>query len=190
MRSTGTYRKLFQVLTPSERRRVYLLVPAIIGMALLQVAGIGSVAPFLQVVADPSSVETNVWLARVYTYFGFATTEGFLMALGCVTLTLLVLGNVFNTLVAWAMARFTQMRRHSLSMRLLKSYLYRPYLYYLRTNSAELGKNLLYEVNEIVNGILQPCMVLVARGVVSVFIFILLIAVDPLLSVGAFVVFG
>ncbi|MEM8601078.1 MAG: ABC transporter ATP-binding protein [Bacteroidota bacterium] len=190
MRSTGTYRKLFQVLTPSERRRVYLLVPAIIGMALLQVAGIGSVAPFLQVVADPSSVETNVWLARVYTYFGFATTEGFLMALGCVTLTLLVLGNVFNTLVAWAMARFTQMRRHSLSMRLLKSYLYRPYLYYLRTNSAELGKNLLYEVNEIVNGILQPCMVLVARGVVSVFIFALLIAVDPLLSVGAFVVFG
>ncbi|MEO1075647.1 MAG: ABC transporter ATP-binding protein, partial [Bacteroidota bacterium] len=83
-----------------------------------------------------------------------------------------------------------QMRRHSLSMRLLKSYLYRPYLYYLRTNSAELGKNLLYEVNEIVNGILQPCMVLVARGVVSVFIFALLIAVDPLLSVGAFVVFG
>ncbi|MEO1479370.1 MAG: ABC transporter ATP-binding protein, partial [Bacteroidota bacterium] len=79
---------------------------------------------------------------------------------------------------------------HSPSMRLLKSYLYRPYLYYLRTNSAELGKNLLYEVNEIVNGILQPCMVLVARGVVSVFIFILLIAVDPLLSVGAFVVFG
>ncbi|MEL6610852.1 MAG: ABC transporter ATP-binding protein [Bacteroidota bacterium] len=190
MRSTGTYRKLFQVLTPSERRRVYLLVPAIILMALLQVAGIGSVAPFLQVVADPSSVETNVWLARVYNSFGFATTEGFLMALGCVTLTLLVLGNVFNTLVAWAMARFTQMRRHSLSMRLLKSYLYRPYLYYLRTNSAELGKNLLYEVNEIVNGILQPCMVLVARGVVSVFIFALLIAVDPLLSVGAFVVFG
>ncbi|MEL6772058.1 MAG: ABC transporter ATP-binding protein [Bacteroidota bacterium] len=190
MRSTGTYRKLFQVLTPSERRRVYLLVPAIILMALLQVAGIGSVAPFLQVVADPSSVETNEWLARVYNMFGFTTTEGFLMALGCVTLTLLVLGNVFNTLVAWAMARFTQMRRHSLSMRLLKSYLYRPYLYYLRTNSAELGKNLLYEVNEIVNGILQPCMVLVARGVVSVFIFALLIAVDPLLSVGAFVVFG
>ncbi|MEM6784508.1 MAG: ABC transporter ATP-binding protein [Bacteroidota bacterium] len=190
MRSTGTYRKLFQVLTPSERRRVYLLVPAIILMALLQVAGIGSVAPFLQVVADPSSVETNAWLARVYTMFGFTTTEGFLMALGCVTLTLLVLGNVFNTIVAWAMARFTQMRRHSLSMRLLKSYLYRPYLYYLRTNSAELGKNLLYEVNEIVNGILQPCMVLVARGVVSVFIFALLIAVDPLLSVGAFVVFG
>ncbi|MEL7363199.1 MAG: ABC transporter ATP-binding protein, partial [Bacteroidota bacterium] len=78
MRSTGTYRKLFQVLTPSERRRVYLLVPAIILMALLQVAGIGSVAPFLQVVADPSSVETNEWLARVYNMFGFTTTEGFL----------------------------------------------------------------------------------------------------------------
>ncbi|MEM9998023.1 MAG: ABC transporter ATP-binding protein, partial [Bacteroidota bacterium] len=116
MRSMGTYRKLFMVLTPGERRRIYFLIPAIILMALLQVAGIGSVAPFLQVVADPASVETNEWLARIYDYTGFETTEQFLMLLGCITLSLLVVGNLFNTLVAWAMARFTQMRRHSLSM--------------------------------------------------------------------------
>ncbi|MEM8558990.1 MAG: ABC transporter ATP-binding protein [Bacteroidota bacterium] len=190
MRSMGTYRKLFMVLTPGERRRIYFLIPAIILMALLQVAGIGSVAPFLQVVADPSSVETNEWLARIYDYTGFETTEQFLMLLGCITLSLLVVGNLFNTLVAWAMARFTQMRRHSLSMRLLQSYLYRPYLYYLRVNSSELAKNLLYEVNEIVNGILLPCMVLIARSIVSLFIFALLIAVNPMLSLAAFIVFG
>ncbi len=86
------------------------------------------------------------------------------------------------------MARLTGMTGHSLSMRLLEQYLARPYGYFLTNNTSELGKNLLTEVSEVVNGVLQPCMQLVARGVLSVFIVVFLAVVSPWLALGVLVV--
>ena len=183
-------RTFFSLLTSRERRNLYLLFCAVIVMAGLEVVSVGSIMPFLQVVADPASVEENVYLNWGYDSFGFSNTENYLVALGLGALGALVVSNAFIVLTTWALYRYVWGRNHSLSRRLLRSYLYRPYEYFLTRNSAELGKNILEEVKEVAGSMLMPALRGGAKGVVAVFIIGFLFFVDPMVASMVTVVLG
>jgi hypothetical protein len=61
-----TLRNLYRLLSPRERKQVLLLVPLLALTALVEVAGIASITPFLAIVADPGAVERHDLLRRAY----------------------------------------------------------------------------------------------------------------------------
>jgi ATP-binding cassette subfamily C protein len=183
-------RIFFGVLTPRERRNLYLLFGAVLVMAGLEVVSVASIMPFLSVAADPATVHDNAYLKWAFETFEFSGTNTFLTALGIAALTALVLSNAFIVLTTWALYRYAWGRNHSLSRRLLASYLHRPYQYFLTRNSAELGKNILEEVKEVVGGMLLPGLRGVAKGVVALFIIGFLVFVDPVIAVVVATVLG
>ena len=151
-------------------------------MAGLEVVSVGSILPFLQVAADPASVHENAYLHWAYDTFGFADTNAFLIALGVAAFTALVLSNAFIVGTMWALYRYVWNRNHSLSRRLLRSYLHRPYEYFLTRNSAELGKNVLEEVKEVTATMLYPALRGGAKGVVGLSLIGFLFFVDPVVA--------
>jgi len=171
-------RTLFELLTPRERRNLYLLFGAVLVMAGLEVISVASIMPFLSVAADPASVHENVYLSWAYETFGFTSSNRFLIALGLGALAALVLSNAFIVITTWALFRYVWGRNHSLSRRLLRSYLYRPYEYFLTRNSAELGKNILEEVKEVTSTMLMPALRGGAKAVVALAIVGFLFFVD------------
>lgn len=183
-----TVRTLFNLLTPRERRNLYLLFGAVLLMAGLEVLSVASIMPFLSVAAEPASVHENPYLSWGYENFGFTDTNSFLISLGLGALAALVVSNAFIVFTNWALFRYAWGRNHTLSWRLLRSYLHRPYEYFLTHNSAELGKNILEEVKEVVNGMLIPTLRGMAKGIVAVFIIGFLVFIDPVVAlIAAFV---
>lgn len=185
-----TVRKIYAILAPSERRRIYWLLPVITLMALLQVVGIASVTPFLALVANPGAIESNAWLNLAYTRLGFTSELRFLIFSGLVALVMILVSNFFTAYTSWLLLKFSWNTYHSLSERLLISYLYKPYVFFLNRHTAELGKNILSEVSEVVRGVLVPAMQLVARSVVALFVVVALVLVDWRLASIIFVVLG
>ena len=183
-------RKLFSRLTRRERRNLYILFVAVLLMASLQVASVASIMPFLSVASDPSIIQENEYLRWAYATFGFDDDRSFLIALGLGALLALVVSNVFIILTRWAMERYSWGRNHSLSRRLLRSYLYRPYEYFLTRNSSELGKNILEEVKEVTDQMLKPTLRGVAKAVVALFIVGFLVYFDPVVALMVTVVLG
>jgi len=183
-------RKLFSLLTRRERQNLYILFVAVLLMASLQVASVASIMPFLSVASDPSIIQENEYLRWAYTTFGFDDDRSFLIALGLGALIVLVVSNVFIILTRWAMERYSWGRNHSLSRRLLRSYLYRPYEYFLTRNSSELGKNILEEVKEVTDQMLKPTLRGVAKAVVALFIVGFLVYFDPIVALMVTVVLG
>ncbi|WP_263819100.1 ABC transporter ATP-binding protein [Salinibacter sp.] len=183
-------RKLFSLLTRRERRNLYILFVAVLMMASLQVASVASIMPFLSVASDPSIIQENEYLRWAYTTFGFDDNRSFLIALGVGALIVLVVSNIFIILTRWAMERYSWGRNHSLSRRLLRSYLYRPYEYFLTRNSSELGKNILEEVKEVTDQMLKPTLRGVAKAVVALFIVGFLVYFDPIVALMVTVVLG
>nr|WP_279303830.1 ABC transporter ATP-binding protein [Salinibacter ruber] len=159
-------------------------------MASLQVASVASIMPFLSVASDPSIIQENEYLRWAYATFGFDDDRSFLIALGLGALLALVVSNVFIILTRWAMERYSWGRNHSLSRRLLRSYLYRPYEYFLTRNSSELGKNILEEVKEVTDQMLKPTLRGVAKAVVALFIVGFLVYFDPAVALMVTVVLG
>ncbi|PKN42501.1 MAG: ABC transporter ATP-binding protein [Deltaproteobacteria bacterium HGW-Deltaproteobacteria-18] len=162
----------------------------ILVMAVLDTIGVASIMPFMAVLANPEVVETNKWLALVYGELGYGDPKEFLFFLGVAVFVLLLSSICFKALTQWALLRFTNMRNYSLSCRLFKGYLERPYEWFLNRHSADLGKSVLSEVGEVVNGVVIPVMQMLAHGAVVLFMIGLLVIVDPTLALFVSLVLG
>lgn len=177
-----TFRKILDILTPHERRRLWLVFAGVLASALLEVVGIASILPFLTLVANPNAIQDNSYLSWLFTEFEFSSDNRFMLFLGILTLAALTLSNVMRAVVTWGMLRFSWMRNHSLSRRLLENYMHRPYIFFLNENTAKLGRNILSETGNVINGVLIPGIEMIARAVVLLFIMAFLIAVNPSLA--------
>lgn len=186
-RSVGeAVRKLFDLMDRSEKRRFYLLLPAVTAMALVQVVGIASVMPFLALVADPGIIETDARLRWVYDTLGFQSTRGFLTFAGVGALALLLVSNALTALTEYWQLRFSWSLNHTLSVRMLREYLSKPYVFFLDQNSANLATNILAEVKQAVRGFVLAAVQLVSRSIVALFILALLVVLNPLLAMMTF----
>jgi ATP-binding cassette, subfamily B, bacterial PglK len=186
----GIIRKILILLSHEERHQVYRLFVAIVFLGLIETVGVASIMPFIAVVAKPDVVYSNKWLKLTYDTLNFTSIPSFLVFLCVLVLGILVISNGFKAMTTRAMLRFTFMRNHSLARQLLVRYLNQPYAFYLNQNTAELGKNILVEVGSVVNGIINPFIEVISSSIVVIFIFSLLLIVNPLLAVTVALVLG
>jgi ABC-type multidrug transport system fused ATPase/permease subunit len=177
-------RTLVNMLEPRERRRAWFVATLTVMMALLETLGVASIMPFVGVLAKPEIVETNKYVAAAYSMLGFESLRGFLIFLGTATLLLLVGSTALRALTLWAQLGFTNYQNHSLAQRLVSGYLGQPYEWFLNEHSSGMSTKVLSEVTYIVQGAFFTALVLLANVCVSLFLVLLLFAVDPLLAVG------
>ncbi|MDH3346929.1 MAG: ABC transporter ATP-binding protein/permease [Desulfobulbaceae bacterium] len=182
--------KIFDLLTTAERREMYRLVGAMAVLAVVEVAGISSIMPFMTVLAAPDNIDTNPFLAGIYNWLEFSSHNSFLLFLGVAVLCLLVINNSFTAFITWRIFYFSWMRNHSLSRRLLCNYLHQPYVFFLNRNTSELEKNIMDEVRVVVVGIFNPVLMIFKNGVIALFVFTMLMVVDPVLALGVSLTLG
>jgi ATP-binding cassette subfamily C protein len=183
-------RHLLDLLTPRERRNLYFLFAAVLVMAGLEVVSVASIMPFLSVASDPASIHENTYLSWAFDAFGFEDTHAFLVALGALALSALVVSNTFIVFVTWLQERYVWNRNHSISKRLLQRYLQQPYEFFLTKNSSDLSKNILEETREVTAQMLLPALRGLAKGLVALAIIGFLVFVDPLVAFVVSVVLG
>ena len=154
-------------------------------MALLDTLGIASILPFMTLLTNPELLETNVVLIGLYKLvnkFGINEINEFVLILGILAFTLLILSLTFKAITTYAQLRFTLMREFSIGKRLVEGYLHQPYSWFLNKNSSNLGKTILSEVSLVIYGSVIPMMTLIAQGAVAIAIITLIIIVDPILA--------
>lgn len=175
-------KSILKLLDAGEKRRLWLLSLAMIGLAVVEVAGVSSIGPFLAVATNPGIIETNEYLNWAYEGLGFESARYFLVALGLAVVAFVVLRNAFLALTNYTLNRYSYMRNHSLSKRLLAEYLSRPYLFFLSRNSSELNRDILIEVNHLTKGYLIPGLELLSRMLIAASIITFLIVINPLVA--------
>jgi len=186
--SPATY--IFALLSPQDRLAASKLVLAMLITAIIDVMGVASILPFMALAAKPEIVQTNSWMQQIYVLGGFASPNRFLFFAGAIFFLLLVASNFFSALTAWMMFRFAFSLEHRFAERMLKSYLSRPYEFFLAGNTSIMARNILTECATAVGGAVVPGLQLLARSVVVFFVLILLMAVDPALALVVALVLG
>lgn len=183
-------RKILDLLDSRERRNTVLLFGLMLGMGIMEVLGAISVLPFVAVVANSEVVEKNEYLRGIYEYFAFTNSQSFLVFLGLCTFVLVVGRLGFTALTHWAIARFSNMRGYTLSSRLLRGYMGRPYSFFLNRHSADLAKTVLSEVTQVIRKSLMPALELAAYGLMALLLIGLIVVVDPLVALSAILGLG
>jgi ABC-type branched-subunit amino acid transport system ATPase component len=183
---SSTTSKLWQFLTPSQRRAaVFLGVMMLIGM-LLETLGIGLVIPALALMTQPDAIQSKPLLAPYLSSIGYPSRER-LVVLGMVVLLVVyTLKAFFLGYLVWRQSKFVFDLEVVCSQRLFRGYLHQPYTFHLQRNSAHLLRNATTLVSDLTQ-VVQQGLLLVAEIFVLVGISVLLIAIEP---IGAILVVG
>ena len=159
-------------------------------MGLLEVVGIASIMPFMGLLSNPAMINENQWMHWSYTLFGFESTITFLVALGLLVLGLFILSNAFSAFTTWLIFHFVANQNYRIAKWLLENYVAKPYIYFLSRNTSDLGKNILMESAMLSDGVVLPLVQLLAKSVVVTLVSVMLIWVDPIVTLTMGIVLG
>ena len=179
---------VLDLLSSREKKILTLLSFGTVMLALIEVLGVGSIMPFISVASTPEVIHTNQYLNWAYRTFAFDSYNHFLIFLGTTLLIFLVLTNATSAFIHYYRVRFTSMRRHSLSVRLMKAYLGQPYQFFLNRDSYDFVKNIYSEIQNMILGTLTQLVDIIAKSIQIIFLCVFLFIVDPwstLLIVGS-----
>jgi ATP-binding cassette subfamily C protein len=180
---------LFITLDKSDRRRLLVVLLGTILAGLLEMIGIGSIPAFVGIMIDPGWLfatfpqsqrlnwlqevrETNLLLVGVSMLSGLFVVK-----------TLLIIALVYTE------THFLQTIGASISNRLFQGYVQSPYHLHLQRNPAEVVRNLTEEASHAMDFV-RAGLRLVREGLVLVFVFLLMVLVEPVVSLAVFFIFG
>lgn len=185
-----TYKKIWTLLGDHKKKDAWQLLFLMVLMAFMEVLGVGSIMPFLAVLGNPEIIETNKYFSSMYNFLNFEDKNNFLLFLGGFALFMLLLSAVVRSLTSYAKFRFSNLRRHSISQKLLKNYLYRPYSFFLSRNSSDISKVILSETDLAIGQSINPSLNLLTHIILLLTIAGFLVVVDPILTTILALVFG
>lgn len=183
-------RQALQLLDARDVFRVYQLLALSVLTAIIEVLGIGSIAPFIAVLINPDLVDSNPYLNAIYIYLGFDDPLTFLSLLAGGVVAITLLRNVLFMFYQWLNSLSLSLFKHHLSSRLLTTYLAQPYDYYLKHNTVELLRNVVEETNRVIEGVLRPIISSLTQIIICTAIVAFLIVVRPLVALATLVVLG
>lgn len=183
-------KKGWSLLDDAEKSRALVVLLVVVLSALTSALMVGSIMPFLAVLADPTQIQDVTALRLLYELGGFETDYGFLVALGLASFTAIMIANLIQILRLYLVTEFATMRMHTLSTRLLRVYLKNPYEYFLDAHSGDLGTQILAESQQVVQTFFRPVAEAIAAALTVVAVVALLVWINPLVAVVALVVAG
>ena len=186
-RMLDTYRKIWRLLSSRERKQGLLLFVLMIILGVIEMAGVASIFPLIAVLSNPELIDSNRWLKLTYETLNFSSNNAFFIFLSMMLFAVIVLRTLFAAVTGYGLLRYAQMRSHGLSVRLLNSYLRRPYASFLNRHSADMTKTVLSEVEQVINGGLVPALQLVSQVIIASFIISVLVIVEPMVALIALV---
>lgn len=175
-------KKFLELLSSVEKKKLIILMFMILIMALVDMLGVASIMPFMAVLANPELIETNKILAEMYVYSKSADKESFFFILGLIVFFILVFSLFFKGMTTYFQIRFAMMCEYTIGKRFIEGYIHQPYVWFLNRHSAELGKNILSEVQNVILNVVMPFITIFSQGAVVIAIFVLLLFIDTLLS--------
>ena len=147
-------------------------------MGALEVVGVASILPFMQLIAEPTAIEKSSWLKAIYDIFQFDGHRQMLIYFGVAIIAFIAITNIFSVFTVWLQYKYSWDLAHNLGLRLLRTFIDKPYSYFLQKNASELQTFIISEVGSLTGGVIIPLIEIFSRVFVSLIIFGLLLVVD------------
>ena len=183
-------KKLFSLLTQSQRKRFYVLQILVVLMAIIEIIGVASVIPFMALVGDMSQLQQDTIIARVFQSSGITSESQFVFFLGVGVLIMLFVSAMFSMFTTWRLSMYASSVGSEITDKLYTHYLKQDWLFHATGSSAQLTKKIAIEALRVTNGIIMPLMQMNARIVLALFMSLTIFFYDPKVAIIGLAVFA
>ena len=169
------FKKIISLFSKEEISQGYKLLIFVLAMAFIEVFSIASILPFIGLLTNKNIIYTQPFLFKIYTFSGLNNEKHFIILIGTSCLLLFTSSLFIKSLSIYFQINFAENCESGLSKRMFILYINQPYNWFLNKNSSVLGKNIIFEVNTIVNYGLIPLVSISAQSIVTFSIITMLI---------------
>ena len=172
--------KIIDILTPANRRGIFILINIMLIGMLLEMIGVGLILPVIAILTQKDAIVSYPELQPILGFLGNPGYEDLVVSVMLLLLIVYLIKNIFLAFLAWTQNRFIFNLQSELSQRLFSLYLRQPYTFHLQRNSAYLVRNVRTEVGMFTGSVIQPATMIFSEGLVLVGICSLLMIVEPI----------
>ena len=177
-------RQLYAIMVPSRLRQFYLVLGLMLLGAFAELVAIGSVLPFLALLAHQDLASELPWIGGAFATVGAETPSEQLLLASAAFMVAAVMAAAIRLWLVWVSQKFVLQFGHELSVEIQRRILFQPYSYHLAHNSSEVVASL-EMVQQLVFGVLLKLMQAATAIVISLFIILLLLQIEPLTAAAA-----
>lgn len=135
------FKMIYQVsyiLSAKQKRKSILLFIVVFVGSFMELLGVASLIPFLGAIIDISTLKDNVYFDRIIRLLNLRTDNGILIFLTLSIIFLYCIKNAYLVFQTSIKNKFRFEFQKDISERLLKSYLNKPYIFFLSVDSSEI----------------------------------------------------
>ena len=148
------FRKLSYILDRKQKIQLFFLF-IIIGIGtFLELLGVTSVLPFINVVMTPEIVKTDETYRFFYEMLNLSNVNYFIAVLAMAIGIVFIVKNLFISFMYYMQYKWTFNNQARLAGRLMECYLKQPYYFHVTHNSSELIRNVNSDTVMMFHGIL------------------------------------
>jgi ABC-type multidrug transport system fused ATPase/permease subunit len=178
---TGAISKLkeiYSLLSSAEKRRLLLILCLMLITTIIEVVGVGSIFPLLQILSTPEKFAQG-HIAAFFKDIGITSTTEISLFLTAIFAIFLVLSNLLTVFVMSESAKFAWTNWRNVSTTAFGHYLQQPYEFFLNRNSADLTKIVIQDSLFVGFGVLLPLLRVTAMLLVIVALGLMLLSFEP-----------
>ncbi|NBC26793.1 MAG: ATP-binding cassette domain-containing protein [Bacteroidetes bacterium] len=183
-------RQIYHLLPEGDLFKIGILFVMMIIASVITLIGVGTVPVFVSAVIDADRILNYPILGEFLTSIDITTPQK-LAVFGAFTLiTIYLFKNLFMLFYSYMNGKFMLNRVLFLQNRIFRAYMNSPYTFYISRNSSELLRNINSEVAKIVNGTLQPALLISLNVITTIVVVTGLVVVEPLITGLGIIFFG
>ena len=172
-------KNLFNLLSPNQRKRFYVLQFLVIVMSVFEILGVASIIPFMALVGDMNQIEQNTFIAEIYRLSGITSESQFIFLIGLCVLGLLFVSMIISIFTTWGLSMFANKIGTEIADRLYTYYLNQDWLFHASGSSAQLTKKITTETMRVTGAVLVPLMLMNSKVTLSLLMSISIFLYDP-----------
>ncbi len=178
------YRTARFIIGAGYGRDIAVLVILMTFTALFHTLSIGSLLPVLMLMGAPEEAAQSEWFLAIQGVLGDVTPDDLIFLFVLLLFLFSALGTILGLYLVYKQRDFVQKFYAQLGTRVLRNYLSRDYLYFLKHNSAVLLKHVITESQLFAEGVILHALLLAANIFVIVFLCVFLVIIEPLINGG------
>lgn len=175
-------KQLNYILDKSQKKRAIWLLFVIILSAGFELLGVTAILPFVEAAVAPGKVIQNRYVMKIAPVLGITNANELLMFMGVGLILVYIVKNVFLFYANYIQFDFATRIEKELSVKMLHSYMSRPYTFFLNTNTSEILRGCNTDTS-CVYAIIDFLCNIISQVLTVAMIGVFLIYTDPVIAI-------
>jgi len=182
-------KKLFALFNKKQTTQfVGLFVMQFFG-GILELLGVSMMLPFVQLLMTPDKLMSKGIIKQFSAAMGITTEKQLVMFMLAGVIAIFVIKNIYLILLTYVQYQIVWHNRLKMEAEMMTGYLYKPYMFHVSQNSAEIQRIILSDVGNVFEA-LSNVFFLLSDLITSGMLIVLLFATDKVITTVIFLLLG